>query len=114
MSTETKTIIKVETKSDVENSKTFSVEAPLFILFAEFLGYVSPLNKAAEDWCSGKVPDTCVQKVLIVEAKSILRQMKKDYSVEEIREFYEMYYPVIFEEYDDNLKKMLESPKEDD
>lgn len=110
METETKTATKVDIKTDVKDfdGKEIIVEAPLFILFAEYLGYVSIFNKMAEDWCDGKVPDKHVQKVLIVEAKCILRQMKKDYSIEDIREFYSLYYPLLFEEYDEKLHKLIE------
>ena len=110
MATETKTAIKVATKTDVEQPKenVTIVEAPLFILFAEYLGYVSIFNKMAEEWCDGKVPEKHVQKLIIVEAKCILRQMKKDYSAEDIRDFYKMFYPLIFQEYDEKLSKLLE------
>jgi hypothetical protein len=33
--------------------------------------------------------------------------MKEDYEIEDIRDFYSMYYPILFEEYDDKLKKLL-------
>lgn len=110
MSTETKTVTKVETeiKENQLNEKAIIVEAPLFILFAEYLGYVSIFNKMAEDWCDGKVPETHIQKIIILEAKCILRQMKKDYGLDSIREFYSMYYPLIFQEYDENLAKLIE------
>jgi len=110
MSTETKTETKVEIKTKYSNGEDaiIIVDAPLFIIFAEYLGYVSIFNKMAEDWCDGKVPDMHVQKVIILEAKCIFRQMKKDYTIEEIREFYTMYYPLILEEYADNLLKLVE------
>lgn len=110
MSTETKTVTKVETevKENQLNEEAIIVEAPLFILFAEYLGYVSIFNKMAEDWCDGKVPETHIQKIIILEAKCILRQMKKDYGLDSIREFYSMYYPLIFQEYDENLAKLIE------
>ena len=109
--TETKTEIKVATKTEIQqsNEDVVKVEAPLFILFAEYLGYVSIFNKYAEDWCDGKVPDIHIQKVIIVEANCILRQMKKDYTIEEIREYYSMYYPIIFQEYDENLAKLIKT-----
>ena len=62
----------------------------------------------AEDWCDGKVPEIYIQTIIILEAKCILRQMKKDYSLDDIREFYSMYYPLIFQEYDEKLAKLLE------
>lgn len=110
MSTETKTVTKVETevKENQPNEEAIIVEAPLFILFAEYLGYVSIFNKMAEDWCDGKVPEMHIQKIIILEAKCILRQMKKDYGIDSIREFYSMYYPLIFQEYDENLAKLIE------
>ena len=109
MSTETKTVVEVATKTNKQpNEEVIIVEAPLFILFAEYLGYVSIFNKMAEDWCDGKVPEIHIQKIIILEAKCILRQMKKDYSLDNIREFYSMYYPLIFLEYDEKLAKLLE------
>jgi hypothetical protein len=109
MSTETKTVVEVTTKTNQQpNEEVIIVEAPLFILFAEYLGYVSIFNKLAEDWCDGKVPEIHIQKIIILEAKCILRQMKKDYSLDEIREFYSMYYPLILQEYDEKLAKLLE------
>lgn len=109
MSTETKTVVEVATKTNQQpNEEVIIVEAPLFILFAEYLGYVSIFNKMAEDWCDGKVPEIHIQKIIILEAKCILRQMKKDYSLDDIREFYLMYYPLIFQEYDEKLAKLLE------
>ena len=109
MSTETKTVVEVATKTNQQpNEEVIIVEAPLFILFAEYLGYVSIFNKMAEDWCDGKVPEIYIQKIIILEAKCILRQMRKDYSLDDIREFYSMYYPLIFQEYDEKLAKLLE------
>lgn len=110
MSTETKTVTKIETevKGNQPNEEVIIVEAPLFILFAEYLGYVSIFNKMAEDWCDGKVPEMHIQKIIILEAKCILRQMKKDYGIDSIREFYSMYYPLILQEYDENLAKLIE------
>jgi len=110
MNTETKTTTTVETevKENQPNEEVIIVEAPLFILFAEYLGYVSIFNKMAEDWCDGKVPEMHIQKIIILEAKCILRQMKKDYGLDSIREFYSMYYPLIFQEYDEKLAKLIE------
>lgn len=106
--TETKTVTQIAVKTNDEQNPIIKVDAPVFILFAEFLGYVSVFNKLAEDWCDGKVPDLHVQKVLIVEAKCIFRQMKKDYTINDIREFYTMYYPLILQEYEENLAKLVD------
>ena len=84
------------------------IPAPLFIIFAEYLGYVSQFNKKAEDWCDGKVPDVHVQKVMLVEAKCIYRQMSKDYDLEDIQYSYDSYYPLILKEFDEKLAKICE------
>lgn len=93
-----------------ESEKDFPVlvqlECPIFIIFAEYFGYVSKFTKMCEDWCDGKVPEVHVQKFLMIEAFSIFRQMKKDYEMEVIREYYDRYYPLILEEYCDKLAKI--------
>ena len=106
--TTTETNVAVITETQHNNTKEISVEAPLFLLFAEYLGYVSIFNKVAENWCDGKVPDIHVQRIIILEAKCILRQMKKDYSIDDIRDYYEMYYPYIFKDYAEALAKLIE------
>lgn len=60
--------------------KEIKLEAPVFIIFSEYLGYVSPFTNLAEEWCDGKIPPIHMQKVIMVEAKCILRQMRKDYT----------------------------------
>ena len=84
------------------------IPTPLFIIFAEYRGYVSQFNKKAEDWCDGKVPEAHVQKIMILEASCIFRQMKKDYDLDEIKYYYDSYYPLILKEYVDNLASIME------
>ena len=83
------------------------VQAPIFILFAEYLGYVSQFNKKAEEWCDGKVPEVHVQKIMMLEANCIFRQMKKDYGLDVIKYYYESYYPLILKEYVDKLEEIV-------
>lgn len=83
------------------------VECPIFIIFAEYFGYVSKFTKMCEDWCDGRVPDVHVQKFLMIEAASIFRQMKIDYGIEDIRSYYNRYYPLILEEYCDKLANII-------
>ena len=96
-----------------QGNEVIKVECPIFIIFAEYFGYISKFTKYAEDWCDGKVPETHVQKFLMVEAASIFRQMKKDYAMEDIRMYYDRYYPLILEEYCDKLAKIIEETDED-
>jgi len=81
------------------------IETPIFLLFAEYLGYLSPFADKAEEWCDGKVPGEEIQKFLIREAQSIFKKMKEDYTIEEINNRYKMYYTLLLKEYDDKLKE---------
>ena len=83
------------------------VETPVFIIFAEFLGYVSRFNKIANEWCDGKIPDEYIQKIINVEARCILHQMKKDYTIKTMRYWFNTYYPVVLKEIEDKLTKSL-------
>ena len=88
-----------------ENSDKVTVEAPVFIIFAEYLGYVSRFIKLAEDWCDGKIPEPYIQKIMMMESKTIFRQMQKDYTLEEIKGWYNTYLPVILNEFIEKLSK---------
>ena len=84
------------------------VPTPIFILFAEYMGYISQFNKMAENWCDGKVPEVHVQKIMILEAKCIYRKMLEDFDIEDIRYYYDSYYPLVLKEYVDSLAKIIE------
>ena len=113
METMTKTIIKSDNKWDgnlsdfKKHEDKIVLDAPVFIMFAEYLGYVSRFNKLAEDMCDGKIPDVYIQKVLNLEANIIFKQMKKDYSMDEIKYWYSIYYPIILKDYIDKLNSLL-------
>lgn len=102
------TTTQVSVTVEEETLGVNNMHAALFIMFAEYLGYVSTLNEEAEKWCNGKVPADHVRKILIVEAKCILRQMLKDYGQDAIRTNYENFYPLVLEEWDEKLKKLVE------
>lgn len=97
---------KEETSILVTVSPTHNIEAPIFIMFAEYLGYVSQFQTVAENWCDGKIPEPHIQKFLMVEAACMLKQMKKDFKVEEITKYYDLYYPIILSEYVEKLRKI--------
>lgn len=100
----TTTQVVVETQD--ETMGVVNMHAALFIIFAEYLGYVSTLNEEAEKWCKGTTPAEHIKKILIVEAKCILRQMLKDYGQDAIRINYENFYPLVLEEWDEKLKNL--------
>jgi hypothetical protein len=91
-----------------------TIKTPVFIIFAEYLGYVSRFNDIAIAWCEGKIPEEYVQKLLTMEAKSIFRQMKKDYTIEDIQYWYDTYSPIILNEYEEKLIKAMVALAYDD
>ena len=42
-----------------------------------------------------------------MEAKSIFRQMKKDYEMDTIKYWYNTYYPILLNEYEEKLLKIM-------
>lgn len=80
-----------------------------FILFAEFLGYESVFIDWAENVCNGeKVED--FQKILVErDADYIFKKMTEEYSVEEIRNWYNEFYDVILKEYDEKVKDIVKT-----
>jgi hypothetical protein len=113
---ENSTITQQETSniSEVSQHQEKTIQTPVFIIFAEYLGYVSRFNQIAIDWCDGKVPEEYIQKLLIMESKSIFRQMKKDYDLEQIQYWYDTYHPVILCEYEDKLARAIAALSSDE
>ena len=95
------------TLSEVSQHKEKTIKTPVFIIFAEYLGYVSRFNDIAIEWCEGKLPDKYIQGILDMEAMSIFRQMKNDYALEQIQYWYDTYYPVILADYEEKLEKAI-------
>lgn len=83
------------------------INEALFIAFAEFLGYESPLISWAEDVCLGKPLESFKQKILKVDAISIFNKMQEKYTIDEIKEWWEQYYPLILEDYEKNINSAL-------
>ena len=94
---ETATIVKVET--------TTEVKSVIFLLFAEFLGYESPLIEWAEKACDGIPSHKFVENILNMEACTIFNKMKKEYTIEEIKSWYNQFYPLVLEAYEEKLKE---------
>ena len=86
------------------------IQTPIFILFAEYLGYVSRFIPFAEDWCDPKkpMPKVHIQTLLEREAKSIFDDMCKIWTEEEINKLYRNYYPCGL----NNLEEDLNNKKE--
>ncbi len=106
-----KSQIEVITSTEQKDESAITLEAPLFVMFAEYFGYLSRFNNIAKEWCDGKVPNIMMQKVIILEANCILREMKKEYSNKTIRKYYELYYPIILQEYNEKLHSLIAKEK---
>ena len=84
----------------------YQVDAPLFIKFAEYLGYVSELVEWCDELCNGKDIAEYKKKFIEVEAKTMFEEMLKSMTREDIKSYYETFYEVILYEWDDNLQEL--------
>lgn len=92
----------------------YNISAPLFLMFAEYLGYVGKVLQWVDDWCvNKKKPEPYKVKFIEVEAVVAFNECKKKYTEKKMRELYDNLYEVILFMYDENLKS-LEAPSEDD
>lgn len=97
----------VEEKPSVNLSTKYNISAPLFIMFAEYLGYVGKTLEWVDKWCTEKVePEEYKRKFIETEAKTVLNEAKKKFSIKQLREYYDEIYEVILYMYDDNLKEL--------
>ena len=107
----TQTVVEtVSNETAQETNDTLKISVPIFILFAEHLGYVSSLKKLVEEWTKGTPPPVPYQKLLRVEALSIRQQMIKDYEVDYIKTKYNELYPIFFGELEEKMDSILEDP----
>ena len=98
-------------ETNIENTNNSNkipkeIRIPIFILFAEYLGYVSPLVEWAEEWCkkeTSKFPNF-KKKILATEAKHIFDKMVSELELKEIRQWYDDLYELTDKDCEDNLK----------
>ncbi len=81
------------------------INKTLFLLFAEFIGYVSDFVKYADDVCAGKEIPKVIHKLIELDADYIFRKMQEEYTIEEIKGWYNEFYPLILKEYEDAIKE---------
>jgi hypothetical protein len=84
----------------------YTLQAPLFIKFAEYLGYVSEVLEWCDEWCEGNEPAEWKKKFIEIDARQIYNEMIKDMSRDEIKNYYESFYEVILFEWDEKLIEM--------
>jgi hypothetical protein len=91
----------------------YNISAPLFLMFAEYLGYVGKTLPWVDSWCvDKKKPEDYKVRFIEVEAVTVLREAKKKFSEQKLRELYDSLYEVILFIYDDNLKEMEKEEQE--
>lgn len=76
----------------------------IFVLFSEFVGYESPFVNWAEDICEGVVCEDFKRILIERDADYIFKKMQEEYTIKEIRGWYDEFYAVLLKEYDDKLK----------
>lgn len=82
---------------------------PLFLIFAEFLGYVSPLMEWVDKSVEKKL-EPFQRNILIMDSKVIFERMKSEFDIPTIKEYWDMLYPAVLIKYDEKIKTNWEMP----
>lgn len=98
---------------DLIGEGKYNISAPLFLMFAEYLGYVGKTLPWVDQWCvSKKKPEDYKVRFIEIEAVTVLKEAKKKFTEKKLRELYDSLYEVILFVYDDNLKEMDKEKEE--
>lgn len=87
-------------KTETKELKPLHIPAPVFIVFAEYMGYVSFLLDEATKVCCGATSPLYLEYLMKIDASLLYNAMLKEYSKNDIRDWYETYYPVLEALYD--------------
>jgi hypothetical protein len=90
-----------------QNVELTEINKIIFVLFAEFLGYESPFVKWAEDICEDKEYEDFQLTLVERDADYIFEKMKEEYTLEEIRGWYQEYYDVLLKEYAEKINSKI-------
>lgn len=101
------------TTTFVDNEKVVMPKAPVFLIFAEYLGYTTPLIEFAEKMCKGELKSLHMLRCLEVDAESVFKKMCSDYSKEDLRYWWDTFYDVAVQEYDEEFEKHFKTFKDD-
>lgn len=106
---------EVSNEEKNEKEEILLIQTPVFILFAEFLGYNSLLIEMAENWCNPNksMPSKNIQTLLEREARTIYDEMLELYSEEEIHELYKMFYTCGLDELENDLNEKRKKAGDD-
>lgn len=76
----------------------------ILLLFAEYLGYVSPLLDWCEEWCTTSNFPEFKKRILFYDAHSTLNSMLNDFNIVTLHNFYNQFYEVAIKNWADKLK----------
>lgn len=79
------------------------ISSPLFLKFAEYLGYETPLIKWVDIACEGKDLPKTIESFMKIDAKNVFDKMLKEYDIDEIVFWWDSFYPVVMAEAEFNL-----------
>lgn len=107
--TNLKTEEETENKTNDKSDELY-VPTPIFLLFAEFLGFPSMFLEMAENWCNPKkpFPSKNIKTLLEREARTIYDDMLSTYTEDEIHAYYLKFYVCGLDEMETDLNEKIE------
>jgi len=76
----------------------------LFVLFAEYLGYLTPYIEWCEEYFEKKSLSETKMKIIQIVATNFLHQAKKDFTLIEIETYYDTFHEFLTK-WEDMMKK---------
>lgn len=77
----------------------------VFILFAEYLGYESPLADWCEEWCTKDNFPNFKKRLITIDAQVMFQNVLKDYTIENLHHYYNAFYDIVIKKWEDNLSQ---------
>ena len=104
----TKTMIKQESDKteDKKNDDVIAIKAPIFLLFAEYIGFVSGVIDWVEDYINGKTTPDFKMKVIEEDALCLEKKIMKKYTRDEILSWYQSFYDIVLSDYEEKINKL--------
>lgn len=97
----TQTTVITETTSNEPITTHFLT----FLMFAEYMGYVSEFIEDVDKWIDGTEPEEHIRRFLWIEAQNILSQMENDMKINDLRTWWNEFYPLVLCKADEMLQK---------
>ena len=104
----TKTMIKQESDKteDKKDDDVIAIKAPIFLLFAEYIGFVSGVIDWVEDYINGKTTPDFKMKVIEEDALCLEKKIMKKYTRDEILSWYQSFYDIVLSDYEEKINKL--------